>query len=317
MPHRKKTLATLWLAVAAGLLAACTNGSPLTPKSGGRPYEVLVAGDADSLVVRTLRAPADGLPTSEPQFDVSATPRLTQATRMARCIVEVSTDSRRYDRVQLRYERDAYATPQLIVHVGTPSATALRLFLKDKATTLTSLLEGQEMAVEQAALARKHNKEAEAVVARMFGADMLVPAELTAMKRGKDFLWLADNSGAGYRCLCFYRLPDGDFATLRDSVMAHNLPGEQRGMCMQTVRDGLRWQRVATDAQPLRTVRGLWQMRGDAMGGPFVAHLTPNGGGTLVAEAFVYAPGTKKRNKMRLLEAALYTLKTKQQKHGK
>lgn len=37
----------------------------------------------------------------------------------------------------------------------------------------------------------------------------------------------------------------------------------------------------------------------------------------LVAEAFVYAPGTKKRNKLRLLEAALYTLKTNKKNNGK
>ncbi len=55
------------------------------------------------------------------------------------------------------------------------------------------------------------------------------------------------------------------------------------------------------------TVRGLWEMKNDAMGGAFVAYWQPEGSRIVVAEAFVYAPETKKRNLMRRLEAALYT----------
>ena len=46
-------------------------------------------------------------------------------------------------------------------------------------------------------------------------------------------------------------------------------------------------------------------MKGDCMGGPFVSHTV----GDITAEAFLFAPGKKKRNQLRQLEAALYTLK--------
>ena len=51
-------------------------------------------------------------------------------------------------------------------------------------------------------------------------------------------------------------------------------------------------------------------MEGDAMGGPFVSHAVIDSvrGRTLVAETFVYAPGEKKRNIMKRMEAVLYTL---------
>ena len=54
-------------------------------------------------------------------------------------------------------------------------------------------------------------------------------------------------------------------------------------------------------------------MHGDAMGGSFVAHSAADSarGRIIVAEAFVYAPEMKKRNLMRQVEAALYTLKIK------
>jgi len=61
--------------------------------------------------------------------------------------------------------------------------------------------------------------------------------------------------------------------------------------------------------------RGLWYMENDMMGGPFVSHARvdrPNGR-VVVVEGFVYAPEKKKRDMMRQLEAALYTLNLPQE----
>ena len=58
-------------------------------------------------------------------------------------------------------------------------------------------------------------------------------------------------------------------------------------------------------------MRGLWRMQGDMMGGPFVCHtrLDEKNHRVVVAEGFVYAPETDKRNFMRRIEAALFTLR--------
>ena len=58
-------------------------------------------------------------------------------------------------------------------------------------------------------------------------------------------------------------------------------------------------------------MRGLWRMQGDMMGGPFVSHtrLDEKNHRVVVAEGFVYAPETDKRNFMRRIEAALFTLR--------
>ena len=57
--------------------------------------------------------------------------------------------------------------------------------------------------------------------------------------------------------------------------------------------------------------RGLWKiLDGEAMGGPFVSltRLDQVNGRVVTAETFLYAPGQKKRNAMRQLEAILYSL---------
>ena len=52
---------------------------------------------------------------------------------------------------------------------------------------------------------------------------------------------------------------------------------------------------------------GLWEMENDIMGGPFIGHLKNLRDGTMLVElGFVYAPGQKKRNRIRQLTAVLY-----------
>ncbi len=52
-------------------------------------------------------------------------------------------------------------------------------------------------------------------------------------------------------------------------------------------------------------------MTGDVRGGPFVLHAVADSARQrlLVAEALLFAPGSRKRNEMRRLEAILHTLR--------
>ena len=51
--------------------------------------------------------------------------------------------------------------------------------------------------------------------------------------------------------------------------------------------------------------RGLWEMKGDAMGGPYVMRTR----GSMAVIGFVYAPEKKKKILIKQLEAALSTIK--------
>lgn len=297
-------------------LTACKDGDALTPRSGGRAFEVMVVADRDSVLTHYLAGlREEPLPQPEQLFDLSLAKRLDGVARVARSIVILEEDAKKYNKVQLRYDRNVYASPQLIVYVQTPSVVALRRFLRTNASLKNLLLE-QEMVVERKALKKKHNAEASKATEEQFGVSLLVPADLTAMKRGKDFLWMSDDGGAANRSICVYwlsadkTLSQDDILAARDSIMRMNIPGERAGTYMQTC-GSVSWQESNIGGQPCRIARGLWQIKGDAMGGPFVLHIISVGGRWLAVEAFVYAPGAKKRNRLRLLEAALYTTQPK------
>ena len=76
-----------------------------------------------------------------------------------------------------------------------------------------------------------------------------------------------------------------------------HLPGETDGMYMQLA------DMSQADRQGMR--RGLWEMKGDAMGGPYVMRTR----GSMAVIGFVYAPEKKKKILIKQLEAALSTIK--------
>lgn len=295
---------------AAVTLAACNRGKQtMLPDSGGRPYEVVVIGDSDSILYKVLSAPVGSLPQPEPSFDVSMGAAMNATLRLARNIVVVETNAK-LNQIKVKYERNVYAEPQLIVRISTPSTAALKnaMQLQKAADDIRDLIKRNEMKNAVMRLELKHNTKLEAEVRRMFGIDMRIPADMQASRKGKDFIWISNDSPTAMTNICIYTSEN------RDSVMQTNIKGETDDMYMTTVKGSVVTTELTVD-KSVRTVRcGLWEMHGDAMGGPFVQHIIKRSDKqrTIVAEAFVFAPGTKKRNLLLNTEAALYTIQPKQ-----
>lgn len=292
------TLSRLWLlaAMCLLLLSSCDDRKGLLPPSGGRLYEVLLVGDTDNIVRNVLQADVPGLPQAEPQFDVSGigSSRFNQAVSVARNIVMVSVDSRLHSAVSLSRERDVWAQPQMVVRVNAPSAGMLRDSIGRIAPALLNMLNRSEMNKSIVMLRQKRNTKAEKLVRQMFGIDMWVPVDMTSSKRGKNFLWLGSSSPTVMRNIVIYK--GGD------SVLQANIKGETDSMHFRNVAPTMS---TAAEFKQIEVSRGLWEMTGDDMGGPFVRREAQG----VSVEAFVFAPGKKKRNAIKQLEAALYTIR--------
>lgn len=299
------------------LIAACNDRKSMLPTSGGSPYEVTVVGDVDSILYNTLSIDVEGLPQSEPMFDVSEpdikpAEALKGVLRYARSLVVVDINPKKYDKLSIACKRNVHAQPQLIVRVCAPTAGCLRSMsaqdtaLQGNAHTLVELLKAHESKAYIETLQRKHNPKMEAEVKRMFGFDIPIPADMKSCKRGKDFLWISNDSPTAMQNICIYKQQFRN----RDSVMQVNIKGETDSMYMTTVHDACNVIYTYDEREDIHTQewRGLWEMKGDAMGGPLVARSIwgyyPREAVTI--EGFVYAPGKKKRNLMMLLEAIVY-----------
>lgn len=314
----------------ACLLAACggKGKSPLMPASSGRPYEILVVADEEirkSPAGKALWAVLDtdmpGLPQSERSFRVMSVSSqdFDAALRLVRNIIVMEMDKEKYTEAAFSYAENVYAFPQAILTLQAPDEIALSEFIAGHKEAVVRFFTQVEMQRRVAWLEHHHSAYAENRVNEMLDCSVWVPVELASFKVGENFFWAGTNTASDDKNLLVYSFPyagtkplDKDFfIRKRDSVLKVNIPGAREGMYMTTdalrteVRSGI------VQGKPVIEVRGLWRVKGDFMGGPFVAHarVDRKNRRIVVCEAFVYAPGRMKRDLMRQMEASLYTLR--------
>ena len=294
------------------LATSCNGGrNNRLPSSTGQPYEVVLEGDTANIVSEILTEDVPGLPQSEPLCNVISVRRgkAKGSYSVVRTRVVVNID-KRHEGFSAQASKDVNASPQLVIRLKAKSAEQLKALLYDKkgqsnnnAEKLRSLIDQSEQ--QHLASVIKRNPERQREVKKMFGLDMKIPLSLNAGKKGKDFLWLSNNAASGMQNILIFRVKSkeqskkndvlADLQPQVDSILRKNMPGETDSMYM---------------AIPRLAENGLWEMKGDAMGGPYVMRLIrPATGKDMIAViAFVYAPEMKKRNLIKQLEATLHTI---------
>lgn len=309
------------------VFASCKNNgkSIVTPVSSGRPYEVLVVADdkcwmsPDSALYHVLDTDVPGLPQPERSFRISRVrpAHFDRVMRIFRNIIIVDIQDI-YTQTKFKYTRNAYAAPQMIMTIQSPSQEEFAEFLSRHGQVVVDFFTRTEMNRQINLLRDKHNKAISAKVGTMFDCDIWLPNELGSFKEGKDFFWASSNLNDMNFVMYSYPFTDNNtftkkfFINKRDSVMKINIPGSMEGMYMQTADSiFVDVDNIAVKGDYAFEARGLWEMKNDAMGGPFVSHVRVDRANArvIVVEAFVYNPGKLKRDVMRKLEASLYTLK--------
>lgn len=315
-----KTLRLVSTLACMCLLPACNRQPTTLPGSTATPYEVIVVGDAKNEMADVLSAPMSGLPQPEPTFEVKTVKHSDFKGKMQfmRNVLIARTDKNRNGAPTIHYQRNRYARPQLVVYIDARSVAELKQYGMKNGRQIRQLFVMHEYALAVKQLERKNNAKARQLVRTLFGHDMAVPADMTWHKQGKNFLWLSNNAAQGMQNYCIYTLDTTEEPSKQqmDSVLRVNMKGQTDHMYMQTVWQTVEHERIHYDGQTCHIQRGLWEMVGDAMGGPFVRRILTDSTAnkTLVIEAFVYAPESKKRNRLREIEAALLTIKQKQPK---
>lgn len=322
----KRIIQYLSLVLVVLTFASCKNGTLFTPVSSGRPYEMLVVVDKDiwerpagRALYNVLDTDVPGLPQSERSFRISYTDpsEFDRVLRIFRNIILVDIKDT-YTQPKLKYSRDVYAQPQMIMRIQAPNEAEFEEFVTKNKQTIIDFFVKSEINRQINALRDKHSDMVERKVDSIFGSKLWVPTELASYKVGKDFFWASTNAATSDMNIVVYSYPYTDrntftreyFIHKRDSVMKKNLPGAREGMYMITDTMYVETKDIAVRNQYAQEARGLWAMKGDMMGGPFVSHsrVDQENGRVIVVEAFIFSPDKLKRNLMRMMEASLYTL---------
>ena len=303
----------------------------LMPHASGLPYEMLVVMDDEQwerplgrAVFNVLDTDVPGLPQSERSFRITRVAPSgfnSNMFRIMRNVIKVDIQNI-YTQPKLKFARNVYAYPQMVMTLQAPDEASLAQYVEDNAQSILDFFTKAEMNREIDNLREKHNPEVSRLAQEILGVDIWVPWEVNKFKKGKDFLWASTNTGKKDMSIVLYSYPYTDkntftldyFLNKRDSVMKVNIPGGPEGSYMTTQRDYVYVKDATVQGKYAQVARGLWRVQGDRMGGPFVSHsrVDEANGRVIVAEAFIYAPESLKRDLMRRMEAALYTLQLPQ-----
>ena len=297
------------------LLTSCglTGKNRKKPASTGQPYEIVLEGDTDSIVTRILTEDVPALPQPEPLCKLIQVKKgKTKGSYLlvrTRIIVNITDKD-----FAVKLNHDENAAPQNIIRINARSVQQLRERLNgEKLRQLVDEAELKHLAEMISNNPSKQNKEMQEEVKKTFGLDMKIPVSMNASKKAKDFIWISNNASTGMQNLLVMKVKSEERRmknsnafhvndkALIDSILRTNMPGETDSMYMVISH---------------LSERGLWEMKGDAMGGPYVMHRihrqtskAAKPGYSLYIIGFVYAPEMKKKILIKQLEAAISTIK--------
>lgn len=310
------------------MLAACTGDKKQAPRLGkaqSAPFELLLVTNKDWLSTQTgqalkvvLNSPIAGLPQPEPHF------RLTTINpndfdgifRFYANILMVSVGSD-HPESKVYLQKEVYCKDQLIIKIEAPDDESLMTIIRQNAATILDNFDEQEIKRERLLLKKTYSGQVQSQAKKQFGASIKAPQDIDDIKVGKDFFWASASKQEFKTNVCMYVLPLRDmtledFVASRDSVMKINIPGDREDQWMETDARTVTFKNrtIEETGQTVIEVRGLWDMRHDAMGGPFVSYVFTDGinNRLLIAEGFVFAPTEDKRAMIRQLEASLQSL---------
>ncbi len=293
----------------------------------GSPYELLVVCDqpewqgalGDS--IRSIfAAPIPYLAQREPLFDIlRVTERgysniVTRHRNILKTVVSPSIDSAT---VVVQY--DLNASPQMVMTIQGGSNQAVVDRLSQNREQIVGAFEAAERTRALEYAEKFGVAPLEELVERKFGFDIDIPSGYVIRNDAKDFLWLSNEYPTASQGVVIYSYPAVDglrSLSLDDLLKARNknvakIPGPSDGSYMTTYADYEPDYRVyRLNGRIWAEMRGLWDVKGDFMGGSFVSYSTINTqtGEVVTIDCYVYSPKLGKRNFMRGLEHLIHSV---------
>lgn len=318
------------LALLVVVLGSCVSNDRTLPAVSGSQFELLVVVNDtvwEAPVGRELKELFSqemiGLPQFEPVLAVHQCneTEFTDVLKPARNIAFVEI-SDKYTSTKITYSKDRWAYPQAVVRIVAPDDTTLQASLKKYGEHIVAYFVKAERDRQIEFNKSYINENAKAEIYKHFGIQIDIPQGISKAVKKKDFYWITNNQAGVRQDIVIYSYPYTDkkmfskeaLIARRDSVMKANIPGELKGSYMGTelkYADPI-FNEIWINKAYCAELRGLWRMmNGAAMGGPFYSHtrLDEQNQRVITVDAFIFAPGHKKRNPMRQLEAVVFTTK--------
>lgn len=306
--------------------AAARNRAKYLPSVTGAPGEIFVIiektyweGEIGSELRSTFLADYPFLPQSEQTFSVFNAPHsaFNGSFCLHRNILTIDIDKTAVTPT-ISYLLDVWAHPQIVIRLTAPDEeSALSKVIAEK-EKMSAAFEQKERDRIISNTRKFENPQVQNAISAFIGGTPFFTKDFSIKKQTNDFIWVSHETTYVNQGMFFFKIPYSsagdtileDYLDEIDNVLQANVPGMRDNSYMvinRYIMPGLRY--VNYKERNFIEIRGLWELKNDYMGGPFVCHIFPDRKGKemIVEFGFVYAPKYDKRNYLRFVESVLYS----------
>ena len=291
----------------------------------GAAYELVVVsntptweGPAGETLKSILQQPVPALNQSEPMWNVlRVTPDgFKNVIAKHRNVIKLLVDEGLESAIGVQY--DVAAHPQTMMLIQASTQQALADYIAENSDNILYVLEKSERDRTLEYASKYYEGALRSLIREKFGVDMRVPKGYMLRSQSEDFVWISYEHKLASQGFFIYSYPYKGTQSLRPEALIANrnkfasrIPGPSDGSYMITY----------DEAEPLTKamringrlwieMRGLWDVKNDFMGGPFVSFSTVDTetNRVITLDCYVYSPQLPKRNYLRPLEHLVYLM---------
>ena len=291
----------------------------LLPSSNGNINNVSVVindelwdGKVGEIIRDNFGRPIYGLPQVEPVFSLSHIP--------SRIFTGFATKSRTVLKIDISETegvfnfKNTYATPQRIIQITGKTPENIISNINKNINSIYSALYLNEIQEKQRRISKNLNQTES--VKKSTGLTLRFPSAYRIAKVDSNFIWIRKDIETGSVNLFVSRYKDDyrrKVIEIRDSISRKHIPGPIEDSFMSTdLIYEPNTEEINIRGKQLLETRGLWEVQGQFMAGPFLNYLLKidvEKNEYIMLDGFVYSPGSNKRDYVFELEAIMRSLK--------
>ncbi len=310
-------------------ISCSDDGKKSLPGITGRPGELVIVipdaewkGLAGEKILDHFAADMQGLPQPEPLFDVVqiAPSGFSNIFKTHRNILLAEIKAGNKNTVEVK--KDVWAQPQLVIKISAADTASFNGILNANSGKIINYFLQQERERIIDSYTKQKEDDIISLLKEKYNVSLAIPKGYNIAREGDNFVWLQYETSDIIQSILVYQYPYTDQNTFtknylvakRDSIAAIYVPGPEEGSFMQTdtVFGAPVLNEIDFNGQYAAELRGLWYVKNDFMGGPYVNYtfLDKTQNRIISIDAFVFAPKFDKRNYLRQVEAIAYSVKT-------
>ncbi|WP_299883641.1 DUF4837 family protein [uncultured Lacinutrix sp.] len=303
-------------------------GVRILPESAGPINNIAIVIDNElweNTVGETLRnvltTPVDGLPQEEPLFSLRQIPSqvFTGFAKENRNVLKIEQGE-----ADFKIARDVHARPQKVILVRGKDIAEIKSQIEANTDKIISGFKAEDIREKQRQSRKSLYNASKIEEGLNINIEFPTTYRITnTIAEEKDkFYWIKKDIPTGYTNILLYELPItainkndslvSQIIKVRDSIGKKYIGGPTDGSYMATDKAyAPHLYEIILDNKPTIEVKGIWDVNGAFMSGPFITYFIEDkiNKRFIVAEGFAYAPNVSKRNHVFELESIIKSIK--------